>query len=136
MMRCREPGWELVGMPAELLFPGTARRGLWIRYTPPYPEELRQRWQPLALELCSGRDGDDAYVAFQVGERLAAEQLRRLEDVISTLWYAFDITASDASCSTDVAWAARELVLRSARLLREWSWRAADTLRRLRKRNG
>ncbi len=71
VMRCSEPGWRLVAMndPA-------GRRGVWIR------ETATRKGAPLALEVCGGREGDDAYVRLAAGDTLDAAALRALAECL------------------------------------------------------
>jgi hypothetical protein len=46
MMRCEEPGWTRIGP--------TGRRSLWSRIS------------TRRIELCAGREGDDAYVCIEL----------------------------------------------------------------------
>lgn len=67
--RCGEAGWVRVG-----LFDDAERRSLWVRYT------------KSALELCSGREGDDAYARVEASDPAFGQ----LYDVISRAVYARD----------------------------------------------
>ena len=69
MMRCEEPGWELVHLADE------QRRGLWLRV-----DEAAQ-----VTELCSGREGDDSYI------RLEGKAAIDLADVITTYAYGLEV---------------------------------------------
>ena len=64
-LRCEEPGWVEVTM-------ADSRRGLWIRETDG------------KIEVCGGREGDDVYLSFSVGETLTAEHLRTFRDLMWT----------------------------------------------------
>lgn len=58
-MRASQPGWQCASMhdPA-------GRRGIWFR-----------RESPGAVEVCAGREGDDAYVRIAVGDTVSSEQV-------------------------------------------------------------
>ena len=69
MLRCNEEGWT------EILVPdSTGRRGLWVRQT------------LTTIELCAGREGDDAYVRLE----LDPLEQRELLEVIDTFIFAFE----------------------------------------------
>lgn len=72
MNRCLEPGWVAVACP-------DGRRGLWIRTT------------DRTVELCAGRDGDDAYVSFRCDE----VQATATRDVVSTALYAYEVACEN-----------------------------------------
>jgi len=72
-MRSNEPGWELT------IDGDHDRRGLWVRKTPGL------------LEICAGREGDDAYVALRVGEAITEHHLVLLEDVLDTAAFALEV---------------------------------------------
>ncbi len=76
MMRFREPGWEQIG-PLDAV----GRRGLWMRTTSP-PGDSVTPLRPTLVELCSGREGDDSYVALRVGAVLTEEMLSDLDEVL------------------------------------------------------
>lgn len=76
-MRYKQPGWTLAAMNDPAL-----RRGLWYRETrdgPLPPNPIRAL---LRVELCAGREGDDAYVCLEVGVPLDARTLAELEGVL------------------------------------------------------
>lgn len=72
--RCHEPGWRRIGRIDK-----PQRRSLWIR-------ESRG-----GIELCAGREGDDAYV------RLTPDnpQWRELRDVLTRARFAAEFEDSD-----------------------------------------
>lgn len=81
MMGCERPGMVRIGQ-----WDKAQRRSLWARVLPPMPEppdeepapemsaafeawlEASKVWRPLAVELCAGREGDDAFVRLEVGQ--------------------------------------------------------------------
>lgn len=71
-LRCQDPGWKPIDVPDE-------RRGLWVRRSPGY------------LELCAGREGDDAYVFLREGQDLTQGDLDSLYDVLETYRYAVEL---------------------------------------------
>ena len=64
-VRCEDEGYVTCAMhdPA-------GRRGLWARAT------------ENAIELCSGREGDDSYVCLREGDTLTAETMQNLSEVL------------------------------------------------------
>ncbi|MGC2778798.1 MAG: hypothetical protein WA418_24530 [Bradyrhizobium sp.] len=74
MNRCAEPGWQRIGR-----IDSTQRRSLWIRESPD------------SLELCAGREGDDAYVRITPSN----PQWREMEAVLSCARFAADYEDSD-----------------------------------------
>lgn len=76
-MRCNEPGWEAVAVP-------DGRRGLWFRRDP----------QTGKMEICAGREGDDAHVVLTVGECLTAETVTSLEECLLTLQFAAELVGT------------------------------------------
>lgn len=73
-MRCNEPGWEAISVP-------DGRRGLWLRFNLPTGK----------LEVCAGREGDDAYVVLSVGKRLTQKKLTSLIDCLLTLQFSAEL---------------------------------------------
>lgn len=71
MIRYEQPGWELCAMhdPA-------GRRGLWARFSSG-PDSI-----PSVIEICAGREGDDAYVRIEQGKALTEEQMYWLQDAL------------------------------------------------------
>lgn len=70
--RYQEPGWRRIGR-----IDSTGRRSLWIRET----------WTgdgPACIELCAGREGDDAYVRLTPAD----PQWRDLENVFTRARFA------------------------------------------------
>jgi hypothetical protein len=65
-MRCDEPGWVLIG-------PVRTRRSLWYRLKP-----------GVGVELCAGREGDDAYAVVECG----GAALATLADLLATAEFA------------------------------------------------
>ena len=79
------PGYELLAMHDP-----SGRRGLWARY------------EEAAVELCAGREGDDAYVCFEVGEAVTAEKLQQLRDVLGyARWMADEAGIKMLCCDED-----------------------------------
>lgn len=74
MLRCCEPGLVRIGRycPSE-------RRAMWIRSTGD------------TIELCAGREGDDAYVSFKKGQPLPTNEVAKLIDMLEYAVYAVDI---------------------------------------------
>lgn len=64
-LRCIEQGWEAIAVP-------DGRRGLWIRVSR----------ESGSLEICAGREGDDAYVVLRTGTKVTAEKLNNLLDCL------------------------------------------------------
>lgn len=67
MLRCEEKGWILCGMNDR-----STRRGIWYRHN-----------ADGSVELCGGREGDDAYVMLVPGEPVTRAQVDDLVDVLS-----------------------------------------------------
>lgn len=72
--RHHEPGWRRIGR-----IDSDGRRSLWIRETTD------------CIELCAGREGDDAYVRIDASN----PQWRELEDVLSRARYAAENEDAD-----------------------------------------
>ena len=68
MGRCFDRGWELIAVP-------DGRRGLW----------MRRSSSGFILELCAGREGDDAYVKLDIGEPITIEVVHGIVDVLRYL---------------------------------------------------
>jgi hypothetical protein len=73
-MRCQEPGWRRIGR-----IDAPERRSLWIR-------ESRD-----VIELCAGREGDDAYVRITPDN----PQWHDLSDVLSRARFAAEYEDDD-----------------------------------------
>jgi len=71
-MRCNEPGW------IELVKPD-GRRGVWTRVTDD------------AVELCAGREGDDAYVKFALGSNVTKENVSDAAAVVACFKYSCEL---------------------------------------------
>lgn len=73
-MTCRayDDGYHLLAM-----HDSSGRRGLWVRVA---SDEI---------ELCSGREGDDAYVKLKLGDEITADTMQDLDDV-----FAYAISAA------------------------------------------
>lgn len=67
MRRCDEPGWTL-----EVRDDPSGRRGIWTRSS-----------SPDRLEICAGREGDDAYLDVRVGQLVTPRLLAALRDVLA-----------------------------------------------------
>lgn len=76
--RCNEPGMAPIVIP-------DGRRGLWTRETKD-AEDL-----PVRLEICAGREGDDAYVSLTAGVAPTSRDLYELHDTLLCLGFAFDL---------------------------------------------
>ncbi len=75
--RAMQPGWQRLAKP-------DPRRGMWAYGLDP-PTQLQ------VLELCAGREGDDAYVRLEVGQVLDHKTMADLADVLDFLRYASDM---------------------------------------------
>lgn len=62
-----DPGWRLVAMNDP-----SKRRGIWYR-----PSEDKQ-----SIELCAGREGDDAFAFFRIGETVTPAMLDGLYGIM------------------------------------------------------
>lgn len=71
-MRALEEGWELLSAHDP-----NGRRGVWMRSTP------RNTDTPTSIELCAGREGDDAYVKIELHETMTAKKLYEILDVLA-----------------------------------------------------
>lgn len=78
--RCLRYGWEEVALP-------DGRRGLWRRHGECECGALR-------VELCAGREGDDAYVCFTLGEVVSHAQLADLDEVALCVGWSFEFATS------------------------------------------
>lgn len=72
-MRIKEQGWQRIGV-----FDSASRRSLWVRI----PDSGQER--PDKIELCAGREGDDAYVCIASDN----PQFDSIWELISTAIYA------------------------------------------------
>ncbi len=54
--RASQPGWVRIGVTCS-----AGRRSMWARITP-------ESGEPTSLELCAGREGDDAYLLVRRGD--------------------------------------------------------------------
>lgn len=64
MLRAQEPGWTKIGATCS-----AGRRSLWLRVT-----SLKEDANlPEVVELCAGREGDDAYVKIDKSNPLFVE---------------------------------------------------------------
>lgn len=83
LLRYKQPGWELAAMndPA-------GRRGIWYRATFAGENEL------VALEVCGGREGDDAYARFEVHEH-NRDAVHGLLDVLERAAWAVDMARDE-----------------------------------------
>lgn len=98
-MRYREPNWVQVG-PLD----SVGRRGLWMRTTSPSGDRC-EGLRPSLVELCSGREGDDSYVALRVGAVITEEMLHDLDDALDR--YRSDLGPDEHArcrCSVDGSW--------------------------------
>ena len=73
-MRSEEDGWIQLARP-------DGRRGLWVRLT------------KISLELCAGREGDNHYARFNLGEPGTSPCLQAVEDCLLTLAWSMDLEA-------------------------------------------
>ena len=78
MFRCNEPGMVPIIIP-------DGRRGLWTR------ETRDERGRPTRLDICAGREGDDAFVSMAAGVPPTSLDLFSLHDALSCLGFAFDL---------------------------------------------
>lgn len=69
--RCLEPGWYLAVRDDP-----SRRRGIWIK------ETRGEGGRIVQVELCAGREGDDAYVQIVDGQAPTARDLHDLVDCI------------------------------------------------------
>lgn len=80
--RCFEPGWELCSVHDR-----SGRRGIWYRRING-PDQLIDgmtcKGPLVALEVCGGREGDDYYAKFTIGEPVSREAVIGLIDVFET----------------------------------------------------
>jgi hypothetical protein len=74
--RCFEPGWEQIGS-----YDHVGRRGMWVRF------------HDGAFELCSGREGDDAYVRIDTSN----EAFPELERVLSYQAWAQEVSLGECA---------------------------------------
>lgn len=77
--RCIDPGWRRIGR-----IDSAGRRSLWIR-------ETWNRDGPACIELCAGREGDDAYVRITPDN----PQWRDLENVLTCARFAAEYEDGD-----------------------------------------
>lgn len=79
-MRAYEPGWFCVANHDT-----TGRRGLWARPSDEQrkPLPLGEEKETAMMELCAGREGDDASVLLQKGQSVTKRTLLDLEDVLA-----------------------------------------------------
>lgn len=83
--RCHESGWRRIGR-----IDSTARRSLWIR------ETWTGASAPACIELCAGREGDDAYVRITPDN----PQWRDLTNVLLTARFAAEYEYEDSDGMT------------------------------------
>lgn len=112
--RLEEPGWVRIG-----LYDAAERRSLWVRYTDD------------AIELCAGREGDDAYMKLDKANQAFGELLEILQCALFAREQLIDNLTSHAIVDpivdpskrderlTNAAWdvkrdVARELVCRAS----------------------
>jgi hypothetical protein len=81
-MRSDEDGWVPIAVP-------DGRRGLWMKVT------------PTTVELCAGREGDDAYVKFEVGEAVSKSDVKEGLEVLDYFVYALDVQYGNATSIID-----------------------------------
>lgn len=97
-LTCREDGYE------EMLRPD-GRRGLWMRGA-----------DDSTVELCAGREGDDAYVKLCASQTLSEEDIWKLRDLISTVGFAVEVAEQNAAPNwrerrAPTLWGALNLIL-------------------------
>lgn len=68
--RCWGPGWRLAAMNDS-----TGRRGIWYRF---------DLTNPTSIEICGGREGDDFYVRFVVGQEVAKDTIESVRGILDT----------------------------------------------------
>lgn len=78
----RRKGWGLIVLPDP-----AQRRGLWFRL------------QDGALELCSGREGDDCYARLSIGDHLTEKVFVDLIEVLTSLRWAADLRGDNYETS-------------------------------------
>jgi hypothetical protein len=69
MLRCTEPGWIKICCP-------DGRRGLWMRVS------------DASIELCAGREGDDALLLLRRNTAVSLAEIDAAREVLSTFAYA------------------------------------------------
>ena len=83
--RCMEPGWLSIA-----LHDPASRRGVWARLTRrdgSYGDGFEAHHDVAVIELCAGREGDDAYARLELGQLLNERNLASLWDVMITgMW--------------------------------------------------
>jgi hypothetical protein len=75
--RCTEPGWIELSRP-------DGRRGMWMRVT------------DNCIELCAGREGDDAHLSLTLGSVLSRRDLAEAEDILKTFQWAKEVSVENA----------------------------------------
>lgn len=87
-MRAEQPGWNLIAMhdPAD-------RRGVWMRHNA----------GEQTTEICAGREGDDDYIKFSIGEKITPQQIVALNSIMQTAMWAIDL-AIDAGQVISKRW--------------------------------
>lgn len=88
-MRLDEPGWRCAAMHDP-----SGRRGLWYRDVRMGPEpthlELLHPGPRVGVEVCAGREGDDAFVALAVGQTLAAADVAALAECLARAAFEYE----------------------------------------------
>lgn len=77
MLRCTQAGWKKIGITCS-----SGRRSLWFKID---IEEDRDPYRSSTIELCAGREGDDAYVKISREDFPLFDELL---DVLLTAEYA------------------------------------------------
>jgi len=81
--RCNEPGWRLAALP-------DGRRGIWYR-------EVREHDVLVAIELCAGREGDDAFVRLDRFETLDSRALGEIAEIFSRGAWSCELRADEVT---------------------------------------
>lgn len=103
-MRSSEAGYVLAAMNDP-----SGRRGIWYRQT--------DRNTP--LEICGGREGDDAYVKMTIGEAITPRMLFEVEDILSRGAWMVDEQKAQAARDRYAAMSDEEKGVEDARLTAE-----------------
>ena len=82
MMRSEEEGWRRIGVECP-----SGRRSLWMRFDQKEGTFMADETTVSKLELCAGRDGDDAYIAITPSN----PQFPELLGVFLTALYAAEL---------------------------------------------